>query len=460
MVGSLVVFVSPHEAGAAPAASAARLAPRPNPALVRAGGAAPVAGAASPRARHGWSQANEITGASGGLLGWSIAVSGSTMVVGAPYDNSGTGAAYVYTGSGTSWSEVAELTPTDGVNNDEFGVSVAITPGVIVVGAQCHSAGSPTCEGAAYVFTGSGSSWTQQAELDDPGQTANDYFGWPVVVSSNSILIAATGEDASAGAIFVYGLASSHWAKKAEITDPGNTAGDLFGFSTALSGKNLVVGAPGTTGSKGAAYVFRETRGGWIPKATLTASNSDGCSTTCGSEVGYVYGDYFGDAVAFDHSTILVGAPYASYPTPKPDGVGSGTAYVFTGSGATWTQKTELADPAEYTANDASPPGCTFYSDPCAAEDYFGFEATLLGSTVVVTAPYDSQGFPNNATGAAFAIPKSGGTWPFSGSTELTAGDGAPGDYFGWSGLTTIGKNILVVGSPYSPNGGIYFFRD
>ena len=176
--------------------------------------------------------------------------------------------------------------------------------------------------------------------------------------------------------------------------------------------------------------------------------------------MGYVYGDYFGDAVAFNHSTILVGAPYASYPTPKPDGVGSGTAYVFTGSGATWTQKTELADPAEYTANDASPPGCTFYSDPSAAEDYFGFEATLLGSTVVVTAPYDSQGFPNNATGAAFAIPKSGGTWPFSSSTELTAGDGAPGDYFGWSGLTTIGKNILVVGSPYSPNGGIYFFRD
>ena len=386
------------------------------------------------------------------------------MVVGAPFDNSGIGAAYVYTGSGTSWSEVAELTPSDGVSDDEFGVSVAINAGVIVVGAECHSAGSPSCEGAAYVFTGSGATWTEQAELDDPGQTAYDFFGWPVAISSNSILVSATGEDASAGAIFVYGLASSHWAEKAEITDPGDTAGDLFGFSTALSGKNLVVGAPGTTGSKGAAYLFKETRGGWVPKTTLTASNGDGCSTTCGSPVGYVYGDYFGDAVAFNHSTILVGAPYASYPTPEPDSVGSGTAYVFTGSGATWTQTTEVADPAEYTANDASPAGCTFYgaddTPVCNAEDYFGFQVALLGNTVAVTAPYDSQGSPNYATGAAFVIPKSGGTWPFSSPTELTAGDGAPGDYFGWSGLTAIGKTILVVGSPYSPNGGIYFFQD
>ncbi len=62
------------------------------------------------------------------------------MVVGAPYDNGGVGAAYVYTGSGSSWSQVAELVPTNGVDGDYFGYSVAIDSGTIVVGAPCHSA--------------------------------------------------------------------------------------------------------------------------------------------------------------------------------------------------------------------------------------------------------------------------------------------------------------------------------
>ena len=409
-----------------------------------------------------WAQKNELTGASGGGLGWSIAISGSTMVVGAPFDNASIGAAYVYTGSGTDWTEADELTPSDGVANDFFGSSVAVKGNEIVVGAECHSATSPTCEGAAYVFTGSGSHWSEQAELDDPGMAANDYFGWPVNISLNSILVSATGENSSAGAIFVYTLENGRWALKSEIGDPASTADDLFGFSAVATGRNLVVGAPGNDGSKGAAYFFHEISGGWVRRATITASNSDGCSTTCGQQVGYVYGDYFGNSVAFRGRTIVVGAPYASYPTPKPDSVGSGTVYVFEGSGSTWVQRSELAIPAEFTVNDASPPGCTFFTSPCNGEDNFGFEATLAGTTVVASAPYDSQGYPNYADGAVFVVPQVRGTWSSSNSstTKLVASDGAPGDYLGYSGLTTIGSNIIVVGSPYSPNGGIYFYED
>lgn len=460
MAGTSVLLTSAPVA-AAPSPSGPRLAPVPDRALVGTGAAAPSPNGEAFNSDPPWTQAAEITGNSGSGLGWTIGVSGGTMVVGAPFDNAGIGAAFVYTGSGTNWTEAAELTPSDGVANDFFGSSVAIRGDEIVVGAECHSATSPTCEGAAYVFTGSGSHWTQQAELDDPGMAAYDFFGWPVNISMNSILVSATGENSAAGAIFVYTLERGHWAEKSEIPDPAATAADLFGFSAQVASRtNLIVGAPGTSGSKGAAYLFHEVNGGWVRTATLTASNGAGCSTTCGASLGYVYGDYFGNGVALSGGTIAVGAPYASYPTPKPDSVGSGTAYVFTRSRGVWSQRVELADPAEYTVNDASPPGCTSFTSPCNAEDNFGFNVALAGTSVVAAAPEDPQGYPNSADGAVFVSTKTRGTWSSSSLSKLVASDAAVGNDLGYEGLTSIGANIVVVGSPYSSNGGIYFFKD
>ena len=113
----------------------------------------------------------------------------------------------------------------------------------------------------------------------------------------------------------------------------------------------------------------------------------------------------------------MVGAPYASV-VPAPDGVGTGTAYVFTRSGTHWAQNTEVSDPSEVSAGD---------------EDAFGFQVGLLGSTVIAAAPDDYQGAGNYANAAAFVIPKVGSTWPDSAPYELTASDGVGGDYFGWS---------------------------
>jgi hypothetical protein len=81
----------------------------------------------------------------------------------------------------------------------------------------------------------------------------------------------------------------------------------------------------------------------------------------------------------------------------------------------------------------------------------------LVGTAVVAAAPYDSQGFPNTADGAAFVFPKQGGTWPSSSPTELQGI--ATGDNFGYSGLTAIGSHIVAIGSPDEPNGGLYFFK-
>jgi hypothetical protein len=393
--------------------------------------------AQSPRVGPGWTQENEIVGPSDSGLGFSVAVSRSTMVVGAAFQNSATGAAYVYTGSGTSWTEEAELTAPGGQQDDLFGSAVAIRSGIIAVGAECHSATGPTCEGATYIYTGSGANWTLQTEIDDPGAAANDSFGGAVAVTSNAVLVGAAGENTSEGAVFIYTLRGHSWALKSEIQDPALTANDGFGWALAVHGKSLVAGAPGNNGFTGTAYVFGEVRGGWVKDATLTAANGGGCSATCGAGPGYVHGDSFGTAVATSGRTIVIGSPYASVP-PAPDGVGTGAAYVFQGSGTSWSPGTELSDPAEVAG---------------AQEDYFGFQVALSGSSVAVGAPLD-----NDCTGAVFVFPKVGGTWPTTSPGELTASDGAPYDCFGYQGLTAISSRVIAVGAS-TLNGNLYFFE-
>jgi len=382
-----------------------------------------------------WQQGQEISGASNAEYGWSVAVYGTTMVVGAPTDNSGIGAAYVYSETGTTWHQVAELTPIGGTDNEAFGGSVAIYGGTIVVGAPgediYHS-------GYAYIFTGSGSTWTQVTNppLTDPVNVAADEFGYSVTETASTIFIAAGGDNSNEGAVYTYTKFHGVWTEASKIPDPSLTANDAFGFGISAKGATLVVGAPGNNGAQGAAYVYSEVRGGWVLRATLTASNGEGCSTTCGEAYGFIGGDYFGYSVSISGHTIAVGAPFASVP-PALDGVGSGAAYAFTGSGSAWTQSTEFTD-----AN----PG----------QDWYGFDVNVVGpgGSVAVTAPYDP---PATAQGAAYVYRKVGAGW--AAGVKLVASDGTAGDYFGWNGLTSIGGNRIIVGSPYSPNGGIYTYQ-
>jgi hypothetical protein len=445
MTGTFLAVGATSGAGAAPVSLRSRL----HLPLAPASGSSSsrhVSRALSPEAPSGWHQVNEINGNASSLLGFAIAVSGSTMVVGAGNDNSGTGAAYVYTGSQSSWTEVAELTPADGANEDGFGTSVAISGSTIVVGSYCHSATpSISCEGEAYVFSGSGSNWSQVAELNDPGASANDYFGWDVAAtSSSSILVSGIGENSDAGAVYAYAFSNGTWSEDADISDPTDTAGDTFGIDLASSRTTLVVGAAGYNSYAGAAYVFTKVRGAWVEAARLTASNGEGCVSTCSKGFDLAGGDYFGSSVAVHRDTIAVGAPEASVP-PAPDGVGPGTAYVFTGSGATWTQKSELDDPEEVAADNG---------------DSFGYAVAVSSSgTVVCNAPGDPQGYESDESiGAAFVFASDGGTWPTANPTELTAADGADGAYFGY-GLATIRGNYIIIGSPFSPDGGVYFFK-
>jgi hypothetical protein len=254
-----------------------------------------------------WSQQATLAdpgGAGGDLFGYSVAVSGSTAVVGAEGSNSSTGAAYVFVRSGTTWSQQAPLTASDGAPDDFFGVSVAVSGSTAVVGAD----GNNTFAGAGYVFVRSGTNWSQQAEIADPGAALDDFFGVSVAVSGSTAVVGATGANSGTGAAYVFVRSGTNWSQQAELTASDAASGADFGDSVALTGATLAVGADGLAGSANgaAAYVFVRAGTAWSQETELT----DGASN-----------DAFGISVGISGTTAVVGASSTNSFT--------GAAYVF-----------------------------------------------------------------------------------------------------------------------------------
>jgi hypothetical protein len=293
--------------------------------------------------------------ATGDQYGYSVAISGSTAVVGAP----GTGAAYVFVGSGTTWSEQAKLTPKHGPAAT-FGWSVAISGSTAVVGQPGT--------GAAYVFVRSSTTWKQQAKLT--ASHASE-FGLSVAIYRSTAVIGAPG-----GAAYVLVRSGTTWKQQAKLTPKHPNKG--FGDAVAISGATAVIGAPGQK-TGGTAYVFVRSGKTWKQQAKLTDPQAGKF-------------DLFGYAVAISNSTAIIGAPANANNT--------GVAYVFVRSGTTWSRQATL------TASDA------------AANDVFGVSVAISDSTVVIGAPGK-----NSNTGVAYEFVRSGTT--SSQQLELTA-SGAP----------------------------------
>ena len=349
-------------------------------------------------------------GSTGSDFGNSVAISGSTAVVGAPIENSAAGAAYVFVHSGSTWLQQAKLTASDGVACDRLGSSVAISGSTVVLGAYFRNSGT----GAAYVFTRSGSTWSQRTELTASDGVPGHDFGYSVALAGTTTVIGAFAHNSDTGAAYVFAGSGGSWTQQAELTASNGGKNDEFGFSVAIWGSTAVVGAPDTNSLTGETYVFtRSAIGHWSQKAKLTAA--DGAS-----------GNQFGYSVAISGSTVLVGAPAEYNSAP------AAAAYVFTGSGQSWTQQAELTDGA--------------------TGDGFGVSVATSGSTALVGAPGS-----NTNTGAGYVFTRSSaGTW--SQESELTASDGASGDQFG--STVALSGSTAVVGTPYknSYTGEAYVF--
>jgi hypothetical protein len=196
-----------------------------------------------------------------------LSADGNTVLIGTVNKNSFQGAAYVFTRSGSTWSQQRELTASDGTTGDAFGTSVALSAdgNTALIGA----AGKNSSQGAAYVFTRSGSTWSQQRELTASDGTTGDAFGTSVALSAdgNTALIGAYFKNyyknSFQGTSYVFTRSGSAWSGGQELSASGGETGDWFGFSAALTadGNTALIGAYPKNFGKGAAYVFKPKNG-------------------------------------------------------------------------------------------------------------------------------------------------------------------------------------------------------
>jgi hypothetical protein len=380
-----------------------------------------------------WAQESELLAsdaAVGDNFGWSVSVSGSIAVIGAYTKKIGTntsqGAAYVFTRSGTTWTQQQELTASDGAAGDWFGYSVSLSGTTVVIGAPQKNVGSNVSQGAAYVFALAGSAWSQMQELTTP---FSGNFGWSVALDGSTALIGASGStvnmNPNQGFAYVYVRSGSTWGQQQQLAASDGVTSDQFGYSVAVSGNTAVVSAAnkkvGANASQGAAYVFTRSGSSWTQQQKLTSS--DGAAN-----------DEFGYSVSLSGSTALIGAPFKKVGT----NTSQGAAYVFAGSGSTWSQQQELV------------------SSDGAAGDEFGYSVAVTGSRVLVGAVFKTINSANDQ-GAAYVFVGSGTTW--TQQQELTASDGTSQNWFG-SAVSLNGTTALI-GATWrlSTTGAAYVFN-
>ena len=298
---------------------------------------------------------------SGDFFG-SVAIDGDTAVVGASRDDDGgsnSGSAYVFTRSGTTWTQQQKLTASDPGTSGNFGFSVAIDGDTVVVGANGL--------GSAYVFTRSGTTWTQQQKLTASDTTSGEQFGRSIAVKGNTTVVGAPFS--STGSAYVFTRSGTTWTEQQKLTASDAASGDQFGRSTAVDGDTAFVGDPHDDDSgstSGSVYVFTRSGTTWTQQQKLTASDAAG-------------GDQFGISFAVDGDTAIVGAH-----EDDDGGEGSGSAYVFTRSGTTWTQQLKLQ--ASDTAED----------------DEFGEFVGVSGDTALVGTRRDDDA--GSSSGSAYVF--------------------------------------------------------
>jgi hypothetical protein len=197
-----------------------------------------------------------------------VALDGETALVGAHLapvgGNTWQGTAYVFTRSGASWSQQQKLVAAGGAGSDFFGISVALDGNTALVGAYRADVDGTSSQGAAYVFTRSGASWSQQQKLVAADGAADDEFGISVALDGQTALVGANlanvGGNSSQGAAYVFRRSGTNWNQEQKLVAPDGAAGDQLGISVALDGETALVGADranvGGNSNQGKVYFF------------------------------------------------------------------------------------------------------------------------------------------------------------------------------------------------------------
>src|SRR6266542_1517326 len=157
-------------------------------------------------------------------------------------------------------SQEAKLTAGDAASGDQFGAAVGISGETAVVGAPVDDTAAGPNAGSAYVFVRSGTGWSQQAKLTASDAAAGDIFGFSVAVTGDTVVVGASGDNMLAGSAYVFVRSGTGWSQQAKLTASDAASGDRFGDAVGISGDTAVVGAQfGDTNAgsnAGSAYVF------------------------------------------------------------------------------------------------------------------------------------------------------------------------------------------------------------
>ena len=348
--------------------------------------------------------------------------------------------------------QLAELTASDGVAGDEFGISVSLSGNTAVVGAQDATIGGNSQQGAAYIFIEPAGGWTTTAnftaKLTASDGLAGDNFGSATAISGNTVVIGACSQSGvcnnGPGKAYVFVKPPSGWVTttkfKAELTASDGVATDGFGGTLGISGNTVVVGSPQSNGTTatgpGKAYVFVKPTSGWANVSETAELNASGAQTGDGAaEV----------SVANNGAIVFVGAPGTTVGTKA----GQGAAYIFLRPASGW--KTTSKFKAKLIASNG------------AAGDAFGFcQAGSVcissdGKTIVAGAPQLSGG-----TGKAYVFVEPAAGWASTSAytAQLTASNGEIGDLFGWSISVSSNGGTAAIGAlgVNSATGAVYVF--
>jgi hypothetical protein len=257
---------------------------------------------------------------------------------------------------------------------------VAIDGDTIVVGAWADYTAAGPYAGSAYVFTRTGSTWSQQDHLFVDDAVAYGYwFGYSVAIDGDTIVVGAIWADSASGSpvtgsAYVYTRIGGTWSLQKQLSADDAATDDLFGSSVAIDGDTIVMGAMGDETAAGdfagSAYVFTRSESIWVPWVQQAHLFADDATA----------GDFFGESVAIDGNTLVVGSPQIN-----TAGDNTGSAYVFTRRGGTWSQYAQQ------------------FADDAAAGDRFGESVALDGDTLIVGAFNDDTAAGDNA-GSAYVF--------------------------------------------------------
>jgi len=362
----------------------------------------------------------------GEMLGSSVALSGDTVLAGAPGANTegGTGAgnAHVFDLVGGTWEASATFDLGTEHLHEAFGKAVAATPSMVAIGAPLAPLPGQLVQGAIDVYSRTSGGWAFDTRVRAPAGAQG--FAASLAMSADTLATGAIGDDGSNG-VYVFVHAGGSWTLQAHLDGGALEPDSNFAWSVALSGEVLAAGEPGPL-----TYVAQPTAHGRVRLFTRTGAvwSASGIVEAADGAAG----DEFGRSVALDGSTLAIGSPHANLGIDDD----AGAVYVYVANGSIWNQQAKIVAPIAGYRNG------------------FGYAVALVGDTLVVGAADD-----DGVRGTAYVYVREGGAWNYQASLSVTLPSAS---CYAQSVALSPGEDLVLVGASQAwngPAGYAYAFR-